>query len=470
MRKYRVVSLFSGAGGLDLGFVQTGRYEVIFANEKLESAAKTYSNNIGLRLVRCDGDNVEAEKGTMLVCDVEKVYFDSLREAGVDIIIGAPPCQDFSVLRGPNRKGVDVKRGKLYAHFVRALVVLQPKVFLFENVPGLINANNGLAYEVIIDDFKNLNLRWDEVKKVISSNNYSERIEGYELLFAGRVDFSRLGAPQKRERLIIIGIRRDLIRARSELLQHLQEKLKSLLEGRRWLFYKYPLTVIEVFEGMPLDRLNDKYKEVMLKWEGVWNEVGTEVAKIWKMKVWDQLTFNVIEDYLNVNAIKVESSEELEEALKQHEALLKELGYYGRPVNSLDPKDFTNELPKTRKSVLERLRRIPPGENHMFVKGTPWEVKGRNIKLIYRRLHPLKPSYAIIAHGGGGTYGYHYDRDRTQLTLREKARLQTFPDDFTFYGKKVEVRAQIGEAVPPLVAKRIAEFLAVEILDFLLEA
>jgi len=470
MRKYRIVSLFSGAGGLDLGFVQTGRYEVIFANEKLESAAKTYSDNIGLRLVRCDGGNVEAEKGTMLVCDVERVYFDSLREAGVDIVIGAPPCQDFSVLRGPNRKGVEVKRGRLYAHFVRALVVLQPKVFLFENVPGLINANNGLAYKVILDDFRNLNLRWDEVKRVISGNNGRERIEGYELLYAGRVDFSRLGAPQKRERLILIGIRKDLIGSRSEFLHHLQEELKSLLEGRKWLFYKYPLTVIEVFEGMSLDRLNDKYREVMLKWEGVWNEVGTEVAKIWKVKVWDRLTFNVIEDYLNVNAIKVESSEELEEALKQHEAVLKELGYYGRPVNSLDPKDFTNELPKTRKSVFERLWRIPPGENHMFVKGTPWEVKGRNIKIIYRRLHPLKPSYSIIAHGGGGTYGYHYDRDRTQLTLREKARLQTFPDDFVFYGKKVEVRAQIGEAVPPLVAKRIAEFLATEVLDLLPEA
>jgi len=469
MRKHRIASLFSGAGGLDLGFVQTGRYEVIFANEKLEEAAKTYSNNIRLRLAKCDGINVEAEKGAILVCDVEKVYFDRLREDSVDIVIGAPPCQDFSVIRGPNRRGVEVKRGRLYAHFVRALVALQPKVFLFENVPGLINANEGLAYKVILEDFKSLNLRWDEVKKVISVSNYSERIEGYEILFAGRVDFSRLGVPQKRQRLIVIGIRKDLIRTKSEFLQHLQGKLKSLLQGRKWLFYKYPLTAVEAFEGMPLDMLSDKYREVMLKWAGMWDEVRAEVAKMWKMKVWDQQTFNVIEDYLNANAIKAESSEELEEAFKQHEAVLKELGYYGRPISSLDPADFTNEPPKIRKSVIERLRKIPPGENHMFVKGTPWEVKGGNINLIYKRLHPLKPSYTITAYGGGGTYGYHYDRDRTQLTLREKARLQTFPDHFLFYGKKTEIRSQIGEAVPPLVAKRIAEFLAFEILDLLLE-
>jgi len=60
----------------------------------------------------------------------------------------------------------------------------------------------------------------------------------------------------------------------------LQEKLKSLLEGKKRLFYKYPLTTIEVFEGTPLDRLIDKYREAMLKWAGVWNEVGTEVAKL----------------------------------------------------------------------------------------------------------------------------------------------------------------------------------------------
>ncbi|MEM4412132.1 MAG: DNA cytosine methyltransferase, partial [Thermofilum sp.] len=69
----------------------------------------------------------------------------------------------------------------------------------------------------------------------------------------------------------------------------------------------------------------------------------------------------------------------------------------------------------------------------------------------------LKPSYTIVAYGGGGTHGYHYDRDRATLSLRERARLQTFPDSFLFCGSRTEVRAQIGEAVPPLASKRIAE-------------
>ncbi|MEM4977323.1 MAG: DNA cytosine methyltransferase, partial [Desulfurococcaceae archaeon] len=74
-----------------------------------------------------------------------------------------------------------------------------------------------------------------------------------------------------------------------------------------------------------------------------------------------------------------------------------------------------------------------------------------------RRIHPLKPSYTVVAYGGGGTHGYHYDRDRATLSLREKARLQTFPDSFLFSGSRMEIRAQIGEAVPVLAAKRTAE-------------
>ena len=470
MQKYRIVSLFSGAGGLDLGFVQTGRYEVVFANEKLEPVAKTYSNNIGLKLAKCDGSSVEAERGTILVCDVEKVSFSGLKGEDIDVVLGGPPCQDFSIVRGPDRKGIEVKRGRLYAHFVRALVALQPKLFVFENVPGLMSANQGLAYKVILEDFKNLNLRWDEVKRTISAKNYNEKIEGYELLFADKVDFSRLGVPQKRQRLLIIGIRRDLIGQRLQLLQKFRDDLKSIIEGEGWLFYKYPLTPIEAFEGKPLDQLNDKYRDTMLKWKDIFDQVKTERALKWKEKIWDHLTFDIIYDYLFLNGVNgMKSDNEIDKMIKEHENILKELGYYGKPVNALDFSDHTNDLPDEDDVTIERLRRIPPGENYEFVKGTPWEVEGRNINIIYKRLHPLKPSYTITAYGGGGTQGYHYDRDRTQLTLREKARLQTFPDDFLFYGKKTEIRAQIGEAVPPLVVKRIAEFLAFEILDLLPE-
>ena len=73
---------------------------------------------------------------------------------------------------------------------------------------------------------------------------------------------------------------------------------------------------------------------------------------------------------------------------------------------------------------------------------------------IYRRLHPNKPSYTITDSGGGGTHGYHWKEDRA-LTNRERARIQTFPDDFVFEGSKESVRKQIGMAVPPMGARVI---------------
>ncbi len=102
------------------------------------------------------------------------------------------------------------------------------------------------------------------------------------------------------------------------------------------------------------------------------------------------------------------------------------------------------------------MRMIPPGENHKFVRGTRCEVKGL-MSNIYRRLNPLQPAYTVIAYGGGGTWGYHYERNRGKLTNRERARLQTFPDWFEFSGNSQDVRAQIGEAVPPLAGYRIAQ-------------
>jgi len=110
-------------------------------------------------------------------------------------------------------------------------------------------------------------------------------------------------------------------------------------------------------------------------------------------------------------------------------------------------------------AVEARMRHIPPGKNHTAVRGTVHEVEGKDFSLVYRRLHPLMPSYTVVAHGGGGTWGYHYRRHLSQLTNRERARLQGFPDDFIFEGSKGQVRSQIGEAVPPLFSLQLAQIL-----------
>jgi DNA (cytosine-5)-methyltransferase 1 len=149
---------------------------------------------------------------------------------------------------------------------------------------------------------------------------------------------------------------------------------------------------------------------------------------------------------------------------KAHRAKLVELGYYGKRLDKADDfEDNTNVILKETEHVKERMKNIPPGENHEFVRDTQYHVTGL-MSNIYKRVHPIKPSPTIIAKGGGGTWGYHYAKNRQRLTNRERARLQTFPDSFVFKGKPSEVRTQLGEAVPPLASKVIAKNIA-KIID-----
>jgi DNA (cytosine-5)-methyltransferase 1 len=118
---------------------------------------------------------------------------------------------------------------------------------------------------------------------------------------------------------------------------------------------------------------------------------------------------------------------------------------------------FNNELTNQSKIVKERLSYIKPGENvwnATLPSHLKLNVKGAKLSQIYRRLHPEKPSYTITGSGGGGTHGYHYKENRA-LTNRERARIQTFPDEFEFIGKKESVRKQIGMAVPPVLSEII---------------
>lgn len=119
------------------------------------------------------------------------------------------------------------------------------------------------------------------------------------------------------------------------------------------------------------------------------------------------------------------------------------------------------ELTKQSQNVISRLREIKPGENAWTANLSDelkLNVKGAKLSQIYKRLHPDQPAYTITGSGGGGTHVYHWQEPRA-LTNRERARLQTFPDDFEFVGSKESVRRQIGMAVPPLGAKVIFEAL-----------
>ena len=127
--------------------------------------------------------------------------------------------------------------------------------------------------------------------------------------------------------------------------------------------------------------------------------------------------------------------------------------------NPINENALNNELTKQSRIVVERLEKIKPGQNVWnadLPKHLQLNVKGAKLSQIYRRLHPDKPSYTITGSGGGGTHGYHYKFPRA-LTNRERARIQTFPDNYFFKGSKESVRKQIGMAVPPLLSRLIFE-------------
>jgi DNA (cytosine-5)-methyltransferase 1 len=493
--RYTILSLFSGCGGLDLGFAQLGaeslelqkvgkekrkprgtRFEIIWANDIYPPSCQTYSANFGAEIYTNPEDHYTG-KHRIFQGDIAQVFFeDAVGREEIDVVLGGFPCQDFSIIRGPDKRlGIKVKRGRLYFHFVRALAWLQPKMFVAENVKGLVSANRRLAYKQILDDFENLRIRWNEIEIEYKNHSFrrealnSRKLEEYELLFYEVVNFANLGVPQARERLIIIGLRKDLFQELDFPKVEVGE-LEKIFHGTGMMFSRFPLTPIEVLCGETLGLLENEYKQIMSEFMENIKAVESKRKQEFVEKVLPRYTMDIWNDYVWLNQNNKEKDritdwigkEELIE--KAHRAKLVELGYYGKRLDKADDfEDNTNVILKETEHVKERMKNIPPGENHEFVRDTQYHVTGL-MSNIYKRVHPIKPSPTIIAKGGGGTWGYHYAKNRQRLTNRERARLQTFPDSFVFKGKPSEVRTQLGEAVPPLASKVIAKNIA-KIID-----
>ena len=163
-----VVSLFSGAGGLDLGFKMAG-HNIIWANDIYEDAVATYKLNIGNHIV-CK--------------DIETISTNDIPEC--DIVIGGFPCQGFSVAN--TKRHIDDERNHLYKQFIRVVEAKKPKFFVAENVKGILSLGKGKVIEMIMNDFSSLGYRVE--KKVLNAAFY--------------------GVPQQRLRVIIVGVRNDI--------------------------------------------------------------------------------------------------------------------------------------------------------------------------------------------------------------------------------------------------------------------
>ncbi len=241
--KFKSIELFAGAGGLALGLEMAG-FNHIGLIEFDKSSSQTLKKNRPYWNVLCE-DIEEVSKR-----DLEKEF--SIQKYELDLLSGGAPCQSFSY--AGKKLGLEDVRGTMFYHYATFLKKLQPKMFLFENVKGLLSHNKGQTFKVIIDVFKD--------------QGY---FINYKILNA--LDFN---VAQKRERLIIIGVRKDLInKIKFEFPEKQNKKLvlKDILKDvPRSECAKYSKEKEEIFKLVPAG--------------GYWKDIDPEVAKKYMKQCW----------------------------------------------------------------------------------------------------------------------------------------------------------------------------------------
>lgn len=253
MEKLKVASLFCGCGGTDVGLLgnfdflgkhyASNNMEIVYANDIDDNACRIFEENFGIK-----PDNR----------DIRQINSNELPD--FDILTGGFPCQSFSIIaQNPKRLGVKDDRGKLFFEMCRILRDKQPKCFIAENVKGLLTANQKTAFPLIMEEFKNTG--YDVKYMVLNSANF--------------------GVPQKRERVIIVGFRKDLnidftfpnqIITDEDLFEPLKKVIDSSVDEKYYFSERAVLGMMKKREKMNKGRAQNIEKPC--------NTVGAHLAKV----------------------------------------------------------------------------------------------------------------------------------------------------------------------------------------------
>ena len=344
MKKLNVIDLFCGCGGLSLGFEQAG-YNILLGIDIWEDALKTFKYN------HKNSDTLCADLSTLSPNEVN----NKIKREKVDVIIGGPPCQGFSLA---GKRIIDDERNKLYQAFVKMVAYFKPKAFVMENVPNILSIGNGIIKESIINDFKELGYTINV--QVMLASDY--------------------GVPQNRRRAIFVGLLNnetfEFPKPNKELKINAFDALSDLPENS-----------LNAGEKYPYEPQSNYQKYIRINSHGVYNH------------------------------------------------------------------DITIHNEQTKRIIAL----VPDGGNY---KDLPIELQSiRKVNIAWTRLNSQKPSFTIDC---GHNHHFHYKYNRVP-TVRESARIQSFPDSFIFIGNKGSQLKQVGNAVPPLLAKSIS----LQILKFL---
>ena len=349
MKKYNVIDLFCGCGGLSKGFLDTKRVKILGAIDFNADACNTYKQNFPDANVICG--------------DISTISVDSTNFADVDILIGGPPCQGFSRLNYWDKDRDNDPRNELFFQFLRFVDELKPKAILIENVKNILAAKNGYVPRNIVNF---LNSRGYEVN--------------YSVLCA-----SDFGVPQMRCRAFFIAFKKE--------------------------FGLYDFSELEPYKKQ-------------------------------KVTVKDALS-DIIE---------------IEETAKKTEqgsvyTLGKPLSSYQKRMRSADNCLYNHMIYYPADNVQKMMEYVPQGGNWRCVPKEMFKSERDNRYTNY--LRRLKLDEVSITIDTGHNVYFHPLFNRVP-TIRESARIQSFPDDFIFTGKKGQMFKQVGNAVPPLLAEAIA--------------
>lgn len=354
-----VIDLFSGCGGLSLGFMKEG-YIIKKALEFDMKIANIYMMN-----------HPEVD---VIVDDIRNIDHTSIFTRGdADVIIGGPPCQGFSMAGARTREGfIDDPRNYLFKHYFNVVKKVKPKVFIMENVKGILTMQNGKIFEEINNIFQNAELLDGEPYHIY-----------YRVVKA--VEF---GVPQKRERVIIIGTTIDNINIEKLWDLTIQDMKKE------YPTYFDKVTIKDAIANLPLTTE-----------DGVVNN-PTPMTNYQK--------------------------------------------YLSSSKDTLSNHTKTNHS----KLAIDRMKRVDNGQNFMILKEDIKSVhSGAYGRLCWDEQAPTITTRFDTPAGGRFI---HPVEDRT-LTPREAARIQSFPDDFVFYGSKTIICKTIGNAVPPKISFFLAK-------------
>lgn len=344
-----VVDLFCGAGGLSHGFQSAG-FDVLAGVDEEAKFAETFETNHDATFIEADLDSITGEEILSILS----------RDPGdVDVLIGGPPCQGFSLAGATTTPGD--RRNFLLTQFVKAVYEIEPKWFVMENVPRVTTMEDGAVLDYLLSQFEKV---------------------GYSVSH-GILNAVHFGVPQRRKRAFFLGSADGRTLSLPEGTYRESAEQQTLFDQKT----HSPRTVGDAFGDLP--PLGP-------------GESATEYAD-------------------------------------------DPQGSYQEHLRRKAPGLSNHRAPAHGESVIERIKQATEGERIPY---DTWSQK--------RRLAAEKPAPTLLA-GPRPTYHFAHPRQNRGLSVRERARLQSFPDDFTFHGPVAKQRQMTGNAVPPLVSEAIAE-------------